>query len=69
MTIKVKYEQGYLKVQEKNVDFKEGQEYEVEVTPLPANGLKTVRAERLKNITGIVSLGGDAVKDRKNLYE
>jgi len=31
--------------------------------------IKTVKAEKLKELTGIISVAGDAVKERKEIYE
>lgn len=68
MTVKVKYEKGLLRPQEE-VILEDGEEYLFEVIKARTNFLRTVKAKKLKDLTGIISIGGDAVKECKDIYE
>lgn len=66
MTIKVKYENGVLRLLEK-VDLENEKIYDVEIKEVKER--KTFKASDLKGIKGIISCGGDAVADSEKYYE
>jgi predicted DNA-binding antitoxin AbrB/MazE fold protein len=68
MIVKVKYENGVL-IPLEEVKLGDGEEYLIELTKVKQSSLKTVKAEKLKDLTGIISIGGDAVKECKDIYE
>lgn len=66
MTVKVKYENGVLKLLEK-VLLKDKEIYEIEIKE--NRDTKIFKASDLKGIRGIISCGGDAVEDSERYYE
>lgn len=68
MTIKVKYEDGKLTPMER-ITLENHRVYEIEITDAKATEVKTVKAEELKKLSGIMAVGGDAVKDTEDCFE
>lgn len=68
MTIKVKYENGVLRPLEK-IKLKDKEIYEIEVNPKRKIEVKLIPPEVLEKLCGIISIGGDAVKDSEDIYD
>lgn len=67
MTLKARYEKGKLVLLEEAM-LQENRIYEVEVQGEPVK-ICGVRPSQLKELVGIVSLGGDALEDSEALYD
>lgn len=68
MTVKVKYENGVLKPLKK-VNLENDKVYEMEIKKKKRIEIKTISPKALEKLCGIISIGGDAVKDSEDIYE
>ncbi len=68
MAIHAKYENGKLLLLEK-AKLQNNKIYEVDVHEPRKKKVKTIKPHELKSLCGIMSAGGDAVKDTEECFE
>ncbi len=68
MSIRAKYENGKLLLLEK-AKLQNNKIYEVDVHEPQKKKVKTIKPHELKSLCGIMSAGGDAVKDTEECFE
>ena len=68
MTLKVKYQNGVLKLLEK-AELTEEALYEIEIKDRKKTEIRYISADKIDQLCGIASIGGNAVEDSEKLYE
>ena len=68
MAIRAKYENGKLLLLEK-AKLQNNKIYEIDVHEPQKKKVKTIKPHELKSLCGIMSAGGDAIKDTEECFE